>query len=129
MPVGAAPILRIELQREHSDCAIAALAMYFGESYEDVLRIATLTDRSQARRGLWTRTLQRIASRMGRRLIVRRKFDWDEAYGVLRLPDHAAVLWNGLVINTDATVWDADAFLASRGFQRNHCLLLVVEDE
>jgi hypothetical protein len=125
----AAPVLRMELQRESADCAIAALAMYLGVTYEDVLRVVAVTDRAQGRTGLWTRTLQRIAAVMGHRLLVRRTFDWEESYGIVRFHNHAAVLRNGLVINGDGTIWDADAFLSAGKYRAHECVLLVAQDE
>ena len=121
-------VTHIQLQREAADCGIAALSMLLGVSYEDVLRATTLTDRSHGRKGLWTRTLQRIAKRLGYTLLVRRTFDLEQDYGLLRLPDHAAILRNGLVIDTDATVWDADEYLAVRQVKQANCQLLVVEE-
>lgn len=124
----AASVMRITFTREASDCAIAALSSYLGESYEDVLRVVTLTDRQQGRNGLWTRTLQRVAKRLGHVLKVRRGFDLEEAYGILRLPHHAVVLRNGLIFDGDGTVWPADAYLAHVKFQLTDCDLLVSED-
>jgi hypothetical protein len=123
----AAPIIQIQLQRELADCAVASLAMLLGESYEDVLRVVTTIDRSQGKRGLWTRTLQRIAKQLGHTLRIKRTFDLESDYGLLRLPDHAVILRNGLVIDTNATLWDADAYLSSRKLKPEHCVLLVSE--
>jgi hypothetical protein len=123
----AAAINRVEVQREPTDCGIVALAMYLGVSYEDVLRAVSVTDRCQGRGGLWTRTLQRVSKRLGHTLKIRRRFDLED-YGVIRLPDHAAVLRSGLVLNTDGTVWDADEFLSHQKVTIEECQLLVAED-
>ena len=124
----SAPILQVCIQREDSDCGIAALAMYLGHSYEDVLRAVTVSDRRQGKTGLWTKTMQRVAKRLGHKLRVRHVTDLD-AYGILRLPDHAVVLRSGLVINTDGTVWEADSFLSSRKLRPEDCQLLVVSED
>lgn len=124
----SAPVIRVVLQREQSDCGIAALAAYLDISYEDVLRAVTVTDRMQGRHGLWSRTLQRVAKRLGHRLVIKRTFDLEEDRGILRLPEHAAILWAGLVINTDGTIWDADAFLNHWAVDATDCHLLVSED-
>ena len=124
----SAPILKVCVQRESHDCAIAALSMLLGESYEDVLRVVTVSDRKQGRSGLWTKTMQRIAKRLGHKLLVRKLTDFD-AYGIIRLPDHAVVLRSGLVINTDGTVWEADAFLAHWGVTAEDCQLLVTSED
>lgn len=124
----AAPAIQIQVQREKKDCGIAALSMLLGVSYEDTLRATTLTDRSHGKRGLWTRTLQRIAKRLGFKLVVRYAFDLDNDYGLLRLPDHAVILRNGLVIDTDAWIYDADEYLAARRVRQSNCQLLVVTE-
>lgn len=123
--MSASPITRVILQREEADCAIVALASYFGESYEDVLRVVTVTDRTQGRNGLWRKTMVRIAKRLGHSLKVRTAIDWDSDYGILRLPTHAALLRNGLVVDTDGTLWDADAYLSHKQVTPDECELLV----
>lgn len=119
----SAAVLRVMTQREPCDCAIAALAMYLGESYEDVLRVATTNDRHQGKKGLWRRTMLRMAARLGHTLRVTQAIDWEEDYGVLRLPAHAVVLRNGLVID-DGNIWDVDAYLANQNVERRDCELL-----
>ena len=124
----SAPILRVCVQRETNDCAVAALAMLLGRSYEDVLRAVTVSDKMQGRTGLWTKTMQRIARRLGFTLRVRRLTDLD-AYGIIRLYDHAVVLRSGLIINPgDGTIWDADAYLSNYGVTPDDCQLLVAEE-
>lgn len=117
-------VLRVVVQQESLDCAVAALAMYLGVTYPDVLRAVTVADRHQGRRGLWTRTMQRVARRLGVTLTLRRTVDVDTDAGILLLPDHACVLWRGLVFDTDGLVWDADAFLANRSLTGAECQLL-----
>ena len=124
----SAPILKVCVQRETHDCAIASLAMLLGRSYEDVLRATTVSDRMQGRTGLWTKTMQRIARRLGFVLRVRKLHDL-EAYGIVRLYDHAVVLRSGLIINpADGCIWDADAYLANYGVTPDDCQLLVAEE-
>lgn len=84
-----------------------------------------MTDRQQGRTGLWGRTIKRIAQRHGHKLKTQRAIDWEQDYGLLRLPDHAVILRNGLVIDTDATIWEADAFLANRQIDPSECELMV----
>jgi len=126
--VSAAPIIRIITQREECDCAVVALAMYLGATYEDVLRLVTVTDRKQGRTGLWRNTMVRIAKRLGHTLKVRTAIDWNEDYGVLRLPTHAVILRNGLVIDTDGTIWDADLYLGNLNVRPDDCELLVADE-
>lgn len=114
-----AAVNRLVAMREENDCAIVALSAYLGVSYEDVLRVVTVTDRKQGKQGLWTRTLIRIASRLGFRLR-KRAVDLEHGYGLLRLPDHAVVLRNGLVLD-GLSVWEADEYLAVREFKTSEC--------
>ena len=59
---------------------------------------------------------------------VRRRIEWDDDYGILRLPDHAVILRNGLIIETNGTVWEADTYLRNRVIERDECELFVCED-
>ena len=127
--MSAAPILRVVTCREMADCAIVALAMYLGHSYEDVLRAVTVSDRHQGKRGLWSRTIVRIAARLGHQLKRKHAIDWESDYGILRLPDHAVVLRNGLVFETDGTVWDVDAYLAHRDLKVDEVELMVADGD
>lgn len=120
--------MRVVTYREQSDCGIVALSMYLGASYEDVLRVVTVSDRHQGKQGLWSRTMIRIAARLGHRLRRKASVDWENDYGVLRLPDHAAVLRNGLVIDGDGTLWEADAYIANRKVMADECEIFVCEE-
>ena len=101
-------------QGENADCAIVALSMYLGVSYEDVLREVALVDkRNKGRIGLWTRQIKQVARRLGHELVVKRKVDLDEDYGILLLFDHIAVLRNGLLLETNGEVWDIHDYLAA----------------
>jgi len=101
-------------QGENADCAIVALSMYLGVSYEDVLREVALVDkRNKGRAGLWTRQIKQVARRLGHELVVKRKVDLDEDYGILLLFDHIAVLRNGLLLETNGEVWDIHDYLAA----------------
>lgn len=125
--MSASAVTRIVIHREESDCGVVALAMLLGVSYEDVLRAVTVSDRHQGKKGLWTRTMIRIAKRLGHTLKARSAIDWDSDYGILRLPEHAALLRNGLVFDGDGTVWDAETYLANRSIETSDCELLVCE--
>lgn len=125
----AAPILHVIVQRESADCGVAALAMYLGVGYEDVLRAVTMADRNQGKKGLWTRTMQRVAARLGHTLKLRKVMDMESDYGILRLPAHVVVLRNGLVFDTNGTVWDAEAYLADQHLEMRDCDLLIEADE
>lgn len=125
--MSAAAVVRVVTQREANDCGLVALAMYLGASYEDVLRIAAVSDSTQARSGLWGRTMVTIAQRLGHKLKRRKRIDLESDYGILRLPDHCAVLRNGLVIDTDGSIWEAETYLSHRKLDLGECELLVSE--
>lgn len=120
-------VMRVLAQQEDQDCAIVALAMVLGREYGDVLRVVTVADRHQGKRGLWTRTIQRVAKRLGVPLKRRRAIDWSDDCGILLLPDHAAVLWNGLVVD-NLTIWDCDVYLADRHLEPHDCELLTYDE-
>jgi len=101
-------------QGENADCAIVALSMYLGVSYEDVLREVALVDkRNKGRAGLWTRQIKQVARRLGHELVIKRKVELDEDYGILLLSDHVAVLRNGLLLDTNGVVWDIHDYIAA----------------
>lgn len=125
----AAPVNKIVTQREANDCGIVALSMYLGATYEDVLRVAAVADSGQAKGGLWATTMITIARKLGHRLKRRKRINWTSDYGILRLPEHCAVLRSGLVIDCDGTIWGAEAYLTDRRLRQRECLLLIAEDE
>jgi hypothetical protein len=127
--MSAASVIKVVTQREANDCGIVALSMYLGVTYEDVLRVAAVRDSSQAKGGLWATTMIAIARTLGHRLKRRKRIDWKADYGILRLPEHCAVLRNGLVIDCDGTIWDAEAYLKDRRLRMMDCLLLTAEVE
>lgn len=102
-------------QGEDADCAIVALAMYLGVSYEDVLREVALVDhRNKGRTGLWTRQIKQVAKRLGFDLRIKRTVDLDEDYGILLFSDHVAVLRNGLLLDNSGEVWDIHDYIAAQ---------------
>jgi hypothetical protein len=126
--MSAAAVVRVVTQREANDCGIVALSMYLGATYEDVFRVAVVSDDTQAKGGLWATTMIAIAKTLGHRLKRRKRIDWKGDYGILRLPDHCAVLRNGLVIDCDATIWEAEAYLKANKVRQRECLLLKVDE-
>lgn len=109
---------------ESGDCCMVALKVYLGIKYTEALRSATRLDDEQGRKGLWTRTVQRIAHEHGHTLTRRRKIDWEEDYGIVLTPRHAAVLRNGLVLDR-MTVWEPEAWLKHWQADASDCTLLV----
>lgn len=112
---------------EAGDCAMVALKVLLGIKYTDALRAAARLDTEEGRNGLWMRTMQRIAHEHGHKLVQRRRFDWDDAYGLICAPSHAAVLRNGLVLDR-MTVWPWDAWLKAQEAEPDQCVLLVVKE-
>ncbi len=119
------PFLTVIPQRHGMDCGVACLAMLLNVSYE----LALLAFRKHEQ--IIVRDVQTAARRLGTRLRFRRKFDLETDTGILgvRSPkwdyEHLVVLRDGLVFDTDATVWDVDVFLAA--YDATPLSLLVAE--
>lgn len=109
---------------ERGDCCMVALKVYLGIPYTETLRSATRLDNEQGRKGLWTRTVQQIAAEHGHKLTKRKRIDWDEDYGIVLTPRHAAVLRSGLVFDR-LTVWPPEAWLKAWECEAEDCVLLV----
>lgn len=85
--------------------------------YEDVYVEVAKVDKKRSRRGLWLTQIKKAALALGHKLTYKRKYDLEEATGILSVTfedeiptDHVVVLWKGLIIDTDGTLWDADAY-------------------
>lgn len=113
---------------ERGDCALVSLKVYLGIKYTEGLRAATVLDNEQGRKGLWTRTIQQIAQAHGHKLVKRRSFDWEDAYGIILAPTHAAVLRNGLVLDR-MTVWEWSAWVKAWNCEPDDCILLVAKGD
>lgn len=111
---------------ERGDCCLVALKAYLGIPYTESLRSAAFLDPDQGRKGLWTRTIQKVAARHGHKLVRRKAFDWDEDYGIILAPTHAAVLRNGLVIDR-WTVWPPEVWCKHWQCEPDDCVLLVAK--
>lgn len=105
------PVLRLVFQREAQDCTVACLAMVTGADYDvalEALRRAGGVRRSKSYR---LSALERAATLLGRPLRRRRRgaYDPQSAAGIICVRDwangHTAVLWHGLVFDTDGRVW------------------------
>lgn len=108
------PIIKVVLQRGKYDCAVAALAMLTGQTYEEILLAVGQEQPKVLTKGLWITEIMRIAKAAGIVTKCRKTFDLDTDYGLLCLYDHVVVLKNGLVIDpTDGSVWEADVYLAT----------------
>lgn len=113
---GAAIVTRIVAMRERSDCAVAAMAMLSGRTYEDVLREVVVADPAlKGREGLTDYQVRRVMRELGVPVTHRKRVDYSEDYGLLRLHDHIALLRNGLIVE-DHTLWDVDDWRRQRGY-------------
>ena len=128
------PVVQIQVMRAPGDCAIAALSMLLGVSYEDVLGAAVTTTKSARvhHKGLFTRDIKRTAKRLGVVLTQNRTIDLENDEGVLVLEGvdgrrHAVLLKAGLVFDGDGTVWEPETLFAHQQYQPTS--LLVRTDE
>jgi hypothetical protein len=109
-------VTRIVPHREASDCALVAMAMFSGRTYEDVLREVVMADpKDKGRNGLSDHQVRRVMKSLGVPVTHRSRVDYDEDYGLLRLTDHMALLRNGLIVE-DQTLWDVDDWRRHRGY-------------
>lgn len=119
------PVVRIVQQQSTGDCVIATLAMYFGLKYEDVLAVAVLQLQNKRvhKVGMYDCEILAIAEQLKQPLAKRRKFDIDTACGIMvlnrkKVPRaHVVFLKNGLVFDTDGTVWEPDTYFTHTHFK------------
>ena len=113
-----APFLQIVVQRHVMDCSVACLAMLLGKSYEDALMAF---DYNVMREGATIRQVKAAAKYLGSPLVWSRKIgDLETDTGILCVrsahwpnADHLVVLKDGLIVETDATIWDQDVYMAA----------------
>lgn len=90
--------------------------MFLGVRYEDVL---LAFDRPVIDGGAWVADIKRAAAKLKMPLRLRRSFDLDSDTGILgidfvgRPQNHVVVLHEGLVFDTDGTVWEVDDYLTA----------------
>lgn len=99
------------------DCAVATMAMLLNRSYEEVLVAFAHNVIAQ---GASIRQIQLAARKIGVKLSWRRgPIDMETDTGILVVSgekwkaDHLVILKEGLVIDTDATIWEPDVFMAA----------------
>ncbi len=111
------PFLQVVPQRHKTDCSVACLAMLLGVSYEAALLAMRLPHVVTC--GVKVRDVLTAAKRLGYPLRFRRQFDLDTDTGILGVrsskwpQEHLVVLKDGLIVDTDATIWDQDCFMAA----------------
>jgi ABC-type bacteriocin/lantibiotic exporter with double-glycine peptidase domain len=112
-----APILKVIPQRHGADCGVACLAMICGVSYENALVAVAQEQPNVCVQGVYLRELRGAAHRLGYSLKSRRRFDLETDTGILNLSskkwklEHLVVLREGLIFETDGTVWEAELYL------------------
>ena len=116
-------VIRFVGKQATSDCGIAALAMYLGKTYEDVLTVAAMVTKNKRvhRSGVFATELMRIAEQLNITLIQKRRWDLETAFGVLFVDvhqgnRHAVLLKDGLIYDPDdLTIWDAEVYFEQQG--------------
>lgn len=100
------------------DCGICAIGTLTGRTYEDVVAVASQISKNW-KAGLWLREIEDIARELGLTLRRKRKYDLDSDVGILdveildrrKREPHVVVLNAGRIIDSDYTIWDAEAYL------------------
>jgi len=109
------PYLSVIPQRSTNDCCVVCVAMLLGVTYEAAL----LAFGAEPLQGSRTREVRAAGKRLGVTLRWSRKFDLETDTGMLAMRsdkwhmDHVAVLREGLIIDTDASIWEVDTYLAT----------------
>jgi hypothetical protein len=115
---------RVTHQRYAADCGVATLTMLLSEkgiTYEDVLAAVTEEVPQLIKRGMYVPEIIRAAARFGVTLKQKRRYDLEEATGILRVTwkdrggAHVVYVRGGQLFDTDGVVWDPDLYLDSRG--------------
>ena len=125
------PVVKIIVQRFDMDCSVAGLAMLLGVSYENALVAIAQDHPDVCVVGAWTKHLKAAARRLGYTLHERKRYDVETDTGLLNVTcpqwkhDHLVVLKEGLIIDTDGTVFDSDVYFQSQ--QATPGTLLVAE--
>jgi ABC-type bacteriocin/lantibiotic exporter with double-glycine peptidase domain len=120
--------IRVVPQRFQDDCGIACLSMILVKPYEAIYdAMRHHTKKKSHRGGLTLKQIEAIAASFGVILVRQKRYDLDEAIGILSISgknyEHVVVVKKGTIIDpSDGTVWDADTYLAHHNF-RAHTLL------
>jgi len=119
--------IRVVRQRRDADCGVACFAMVLGVSYEEAAE-ALITANGPVSKGLYMTSLQRAAALLKRTLKKVRRFDVEDAVGILRVENetrtHFVVLHDGHIIDPhDETVWNYDDYLKANNFTASKTLL------
>lgn len=118
---------------ENGDCAVTALQLASGMTYESVLVAAAKVSPNVLVTGMSWPEIRRVARQLGftTKLLRRGRYDLDEATGILNCKhakdgDHVVYLWEGRVIEPMfQSLWkDPDAFLKHHKYRATSLLVL-----
>lgn len=128
-PLVSLPPLLVEptVQKNHSDCVVAALAMYLGVPYRLISETIDTLGIKLGMRGLdWMQAIQ-IAAKLGATLdyiVIRDVDDIRDETGIVSVEwperrkkvSHALLLFQGVLINpADGLIYDLDAYIHDKG--------------
>lgn len=120
----------------HGDCAVAAIELACGVTYETALAAACSTCPSVLQEGLSWSEIRRAIHTLGYKTSLRRRYTLDEETGILNVyridhvetSSHVVYLWEGRIIEPmDARrqLWlDADQFLHHYRYQAGSLLVI-----
>jgi ABC-type bacteriocin/lantibiotic exporter with double-glycine peptidase domain len=113
------PLVQMVKQRHEADCGVAVLAMFLGESYENVLLAFSDEEPLVLHGGAWLSTIRRVSEKFGVPLKPKTKWDAEADEGIvqvlLRGPhNHYLLLREGLFFNTNASVWLPEDYYKAR---------------
>ena len=123
---------------EDNDCAVTAISLATGETYEACLVAAhNYGDPDVLTEGLGLREIRRVLSEMGYQTRLHKKFDPDEETGILLVDGpkkndrHAVYLWDGRIIEPSLgrrSFWlDAETYNKHEGTTLAWLITLVKE--
>lgn len=133
-------IVRFSLRSgDDNDCALAAIEMATGISYNVLLAEAIQVCPGAVKDGMIWRDMRAVITALGMKTTLKRKYDIDEDTGILGLEErrkgrhksrreHVVYLWEGRVIEpwpTQRGAWlDPSAFLANEGWKATTLLVV-----
>lgn len=122
----------------HGDCALSALSLACGVTYEVALAAALKVDSAILTAGLTMREIQRVLRKLGFKGQYARRVDLDEGTGILSVSQphvegsgHVVYLWEGRIIepmHDRQQLWlDAASYLSHYKYKAEW-LLVIRED-
>ena len=133
------PIVQVQVSRAMGDCAIVALSMYLGRSYEDVFAAAVSVTKNIIfhKTGMFWTQIHETAAVFGSTLHTRKvtkAHDLDTVCGLLGFKatalreQHVVFVKAGLIFEADGTVWEIETYLKHTKY-KPLCLTTSEEEE